>query len=36
MVKEVEKELHALRAKAKQKKDPKFMKAYQELASTLR
>jgi len=36
IAKEVEKELRALRVKAKQKKDPKLMKAYQKLASTLR
>jgi hypothetical protein len=35
MVKKLKKELHALRAKAKQKKDPEIMKAYQKLASTL-
>ena len=36
MAKELKKELHALRVKAKQKKNPKVMKAYQKLALTLR
>ena len=36
MAKGLKKELYALRVKAKQKKDPKIMKAYQKLASTLR
>ena len=35
MVNKLKKELHTLRAKAKQKKDPKVMKAYQKLASIL-
>jgi len=36
IAKELKKELHALRVKAKQKKNPKVMKAYQKLALTLR
>ena len=36
MAKELKKELRALRVKAKQKKNPKIMKVYQKLASTLR
>jgi hypothetical protein len=36
MAKGLKKELHALRVKAKQKKNLKVMKAYQKLASTLR
>jgi hypothetical protein len=36
MAKELKKELHALRVKAKQKKNQKVMKAYQKLALTLR
>ena len=36
MTKELKKELHALRMKVKQKKNPKVMKAYQKLATTLR
>ncbi len=35
MVRKLKKELRVLRAKAKQKKDAKIMKAYQKLASTL-
>jgi len=36
MAKELKKELHALRVKAKQKKNSEIIKAYQKLASTLR
>jgi hypothetical protein len=36
MAQELKKELRALRTKAKQKENPKVMKAYQKLVSTLR
>ncbi len=35
LVNEVRKELHALRIEVKQKKNPKFLKAYRELLSAL-